>query len=96
MLALAGPPQRADLVFALLVVALAGRGRNRYAQPLPGALSEIVAAFAVLAGLLGLCALLTDSLRLFDPRVLAAWAVQTPLLQGWCSQQARQRVRQVR
>jgi putative colanic acid biosynthesis UDP-glucose lipid carrier transferase len=80
--ALVGPPQRADLVFALLAVALAGRGRNRYAQPLGSALGEILAAFGVLAGLLGLCGLLTDSLLLFDPRVLVAWAVLTPALQG--------------
>ena len=82
VLALTGPPQRADLVFALLVVALAGRGRDRHAQPLAGALGEIVTAFAVLAGLLGLFGLLSDSLHLFEPRVLAAWAVLTPALQG--------------
>jgi len=80
--ALTGPPQRADLVFALLVVALAGRGRDRTAQAFPGAMGDIVAAFAVPVGLLGLCGVLTDSLHLFDPRVLAAWVVLTPLLQG--------------
>ncbi len=82
VLVLAGPLQRADLVFALLVVALCGRGRHRPDQRLAGALGDTVAAFAVLAGLLLLCGVLTDSLRLFDARVLAAWAVLTPSLQG--------------
>jgi putative colanic acid biosynthesis UDP-glucose lipid carrier transferase len=80
--AFGGALQRADLVFALLVLALSGRGRDRSAQPLGSALADIAAAFAVLAGLLLLCGLLTDSLRLFDPRVLAAWALLTPLSQG--------------
>ncbi len=74
--------QRADLVFALLVLALSGRAGDRSAQPLGSALADIAASFAVLVGLLLLCGLVTDSLGLFDPRVLAAWAVLTPLSQG--------------
>ena len=79
---LGGELRRADLVFTLLVVALSGRGRDRSAQPLGSALADIVASFAVLAGLLLLCGLTTDSLHLFDARVLVAWAVLTPASQG--------------
>ncbi|MCU0969767.1 MAG: undecaprenyl-phosphate glucose phosphotransferase [Rubrivivax sp.] len=75
------PIVRSDLVLCLLVFALTFPGRNRFWDRPLNAAVDISTSWASLLVILGLCGYATDSLELFDPLVLAWWAVITPALQ---------------
>jgi len=69
---------RAESVLALLVFALWRAGSGRLHLRLREAAADLLAQWAVVAGVLLAAGWLTDSLTLFDPGLLAAWAVLTP------------------
>jgi putative colanic acid biosynthesis UDP-glucose lipid carrier transferase len=78
------PILRSDLTLCLLVFALTFPGRNRFKDNLLAAGTDIVTSWLVLLAILALCGYATNSLHYFDTRVLAAWAIATPVLQ-WAS-----------
>ena len=69
---------RAESVLALLVFALWRAGPGRLHLRLREAAADLLAQWAVVAGVLLAAGWLTDSLTLFDPGLIAAWAVLTP------------------
>ena len=69
---------RAESVLALLVFAVWRAGPGRLHLRLREAAADLLAQWAVVAGVLLAAGWLTDSLTLFDPGLLAAWAVLTP------------------
>jgi len=83
-LAFDDPLDRPTLTACLLVFALSFPGLNRFRENSLAAAVDIVTSWAMLALILLLCGYATSSLRYFDNRVLASWAVATPVLQ-WLS-----------
>jgi putative colanic acid biosynthesis UDP-glucose lipid carrier transferase len=73
---LAGP----DLALCLLAFALGFPAPNRYWERAAAAAADIGVSWAVLLAVLMVCGHLTDSLGVFDARVLLAWAVAAPAL----------------
>jgi len=69
---------RAESVLALLVFALWRAAPGRLHLRLREAAADLLAQWAVVAGVLLAAGWLTNSLTLFDPGLLAAWAVLTP------------------
>ncbi|MBI3154250.1 MAG: undecaprenyl-phosphate glucose phosphotransferase [Burkholderiales bacterium] len=74
------PILRQDIVLALFVVALTFPGRNRFWDRPLNAAVDIGVSWLWLLAILTLCGYATQSLNLFDPRVLLWWAVLTPAL----------------
>jgi putative colanic acid biosynthesis UDP-glucose lipid carrier transferase len=73
--ALHGQIARADLVLALVVMALSFPARDRTGVPMAAVWAEVTAAWLARAGVIGLGLWATDSLSQVDGRVLAgAWA----------------------
>jgi putative colanic acid biosynthesis UDP-glucose lipid carrier transferase len=72
---------RPALTLCLLVFALTFPGRDRFREPLLGAVVDIVSSWVVLLAILALCAYATRSFHYFENDVLLTWAVVTPLLQ---------------
>jgi putative colanic acid biosysnthesis UDP-glucose lipid carrier transferase len=75
------PIVRSDLALCLLVFALTFPGRNRFQDRPLNAFVDISASWLTLLLILALCGYATRSLELFDPQVLLAWALLTPVLQ---------------
>lgn len=71
----------ADWVLCLLLVAFTFPGRNRFENTERSLAVDIALPWSALVGGLALCGYLTDSLRYFQPEVIAAWALLTPALQ---------------
>jgi putative colanic acid biosysnthesis UDP-glucose lipid carrier transferase len=80
VLVLTGTPQRHDLVFAMFVMLLPIPGRDRSVQSPGAALRGILVSWSLWAGVLLLGVHLSDTLPLFDPLVLAVWAVAVPMI----------------
>lgn len=78
---LSEPLQQADLVLCLLAFALGFPGRSRFRDRKLNAAVDIVADWVSLLVLLLVCGYLTQSLHLFSPNVLLAWALATPGVQ---------------
>jgi len=72
---------RPDLTLCLLVFALTFPGRNRFGDRPLNAAVDISASWLGLLVILALCGYATSSLHLFNPAVLAWWAIVTPVLQ---------------
>jgi putative colanic acid biosysnthesis UDP-glucose lipid carrier transferase len=71
---------RPATVLCLLVFALSFPGTNRFRdRPLYAAV-DVLTAWLTMLTILGLCAFATDSIGMFDRRVLIEWAVLTPML----------------
>ncbi|MEZ5622112.1 MAG: undecaprenyl-phosphate glucose phosphotransferase [Burkholderiaceae bacterium] len=79
-LILSQPIVRQDVVLALFVVALTFPGRNRFWDRPLNAAVDIAFSWLSLLAILALCGWATDSFGLFDPAVLAWWALLTPAL----------------
>lgn len=77
------PIQRSTLTLCLLVFALTFPGRNRFADKPPAAAADIASSWLTLLAILALCGYATKSLSFFDRDLLIAWALVTPLLQGF-------------
>ena len=75
------PIGRADLTLCFLVVALTWPGINRFRDRLSSAAVGIMGSWITLLAILVGFGYGTRSLDLFDPHVMAAWAIVTPLLQ---------------
>ena len=75
------PMDRPTLTLCLLVLALTFPGRNRFRDNLLGAAVDIASSWAILIGILALCAYATQSFRYFESDVLLAWVLLTPVLQ---------------
>ena len=75
------PVLRSDLTLCLLVYALTFPGRNRFKDKLLNAATDIVMSWVTLLGILALGGYATNSLHYFEPKVLLAWALLTPVLQ---------------
>jgi putative colanic acid biosysnthesis UDP-glucose lipid carrier transferase len=74
------PIVRSDLTLCLLVFALTFPGRNRFGDRPLNAAVDISTSWISLLIILALCGYATRSLGFFDERVLAWWAVLTPML----------------
>jgi putative colanic acid biosysnthesis UDP-glucose lipid carrier transferase len=72
---------RTALAVCLLVFALTFPGRNRFRDSRLTAAVDIATSWAMLVGILALCAYATRSLDYFGEQVLIAWVVFTPILQ---------------
>jgi putative colanic acid biosynthesis UDP-glucose lipid carrier transferase len=68
------------MVLCLLVFALTFPGSNRFGQRPLNAAVDIAWSWLGLVLILLLCGHATDSLRLFEPRLLLVWALTTPAL----------------
>jgi putative colanic acid biosynthesis UDP-glucose lipid carrier transferase len=79
-MALDEPLGRSDMVLCLLVFALTFPGSNRFGQRPLNAAVDIAWSWLGLVLILLLCGHATDSLRLFEPRLLLLWALTTPAL----------------
>ena len=77
-IALDEPLGRSDSVLCLLVFALTFPGPNRFGQRPLNAAVDIAWSWAGLMLILLLCGYATDSLHLFDARLLLAWGVAAP------------------
>lgn len=88
------PLDRPALTLGLLVFALTLPGRNRFRDNLIAAGVDIVTSWVVLIGILALCGYATRSLHYFEPEVLLAWVVATPVLQ-WLAVWAGKRIVQL-
>ncbi|MEN9628900.1 MAG: hypothetical protein RJA10_2127 [Pseudomonadota bacterium] len=75
------PLGRSDTVLCLLVFALTFPGANRFGQRPLNAAVDIAWSWLGLVLILLLCGYASDSLRLFDPGLLLAWALVTPAVQ---------------
>ena len=75
------PIGRADLTLCFLVVALTWPGINRFRDRLSSAAVGILSSWLTLLAILAGFGYGTRSLDLFDPEVIMAWAIATPLLQ---------------
>ncbi|MEX8519180.1 MAG: undecaprenyl-phosphate glucose phosphotransferase [Leptothrix sp. (in: b-proteobacteria)] len=72
---------RAAMILCILVLILVFPGTNRfYERPFNSAV-DIISSWAAVLGILALCGYATNSLKFFEPAVLLAWAVATPLIQ---------------
>jgi putative colanic acid biosysnthesis UDP-glucose lipid carrier transferase len=79
--ALDEPLGRSDTVLCLLVFALTFPGANRFGQRPLNAAVDIAWSWLGLVLILLLCGYASDSLHLFDPGLLLAWALVTPAVQ---------------
>ncbi len=75
------PVVRSDLALCLLIFALTFPGRNRFWERPLNAAVDIASTWLVLLGILALCGYATRSLDLYEPDVLLAWALITPVIQ---------------
>src|SRR3954470_9596289 len=75
------PMDRPALTLCLLVFALTFPGPNRFRDSLLNAAVDIASSWVMLIGILALCGYATRSLHFFEPEVLIAWVVITPVLQ---------------
>ena len=75
------PVLRSTLTLCLLIFALTFPGRNRFKDSLLTAGVDIVTSWVSLLVILALCGYATRSIGLFEPDVLIAWAVLTPVFQ---------------
>ncbi|MEY4764053.1 MAG: hypothetical protein RI907_726, partial [Pseudomonadota bacterium] len=75
------PVQRAAMALCLLVFALTFPGRNRFSDSRLEALIDIGTSWVSMLAILWLCGYATNSLVFFDFRVMAAWALATPVFQ---------------
>jgi putative colanic acid biosynthesis UDP-glucose lipid carrier transferase len=80
--ALAGRPfDGASTVLAVLTFALTYPGDLPFRRQPRGVVRRITGQWAMVSGLLLALGLATDMLRVFDPNLLAAWLIATPLAQ---------------
>ena len=89
------PILRSDLTLCLLVFALTFPGRNRFWERPLNAAVDISTSWLSLLLILALCGYATRSLQLFDPQVLAWWALITPALQWLAYFNGRKLLRRV-
>ncbi len=75
------PVGRAAMVLCILLLVLMFPGTNRYYEQRLNAAVDIASAWGVVLAILALCGYATDSVKFFEPMVLAWWAVLTPLVQ---------------
>ena len=75
------PMNRPSAVLSILVLLLSYPGRNRFHESVLNATVDIAAAWAWVIGVLALCAFATQSLHLYDVRVLCCWVGLTPFVQ---------------
>lgn len=78
------PILRPDLALCLLIFALTFPGRNRFTDRPLNAAVDITTSWLSLLLIMLLCGYATRSLHLFEPKVLAWWALLTPVLL-WCA-----------
>lgn len=76
-----GELRRPDLVLSILLFALTFPGRNRFQKPGLAVAAQIGRSWLLLVTVLLICEWATSSLQYFEPRVLVAWLLLTPLLQ---------------
>lgn len=75
------PVDGAYLILAIFVFALSFPGRSPRRGSLSGTIASVLSGWLLVVGLLLLLGWATQMLDHFDPRVLVAWTVLTPLLQ---------------
>ena len=75
------PINRPALTLCLLVFAFTFPGRNRFRAKMFTVAVDLLTSWVVLAAVLLLCGYATRSLHYFEPQVLIAWLVSTPVLQ---------------
>ncbi len=80
-IAVSGETRRADLVLCVLLFALTFPGRNRFGRSTLAVGAEIAGSWTMLLVVLLACGWATDSVQLFQTRVILTWALLTPLLQ---------------
>ncbi len=71
-----------ELVLALIAFSLSYPGTLPYDHRPPRLLRQIFSNWAILCAVMLCFGLLTDSLRAFDPNLLAGWVMATPVLQA--------------
>ena len=74
------PFTRSSLALMLLVTVITFPGPNRFSDSPLSSAADIAVSWLSLLGLLALCGYVTDTLGLYDMRVLLTWAVTAPLL----------------
>ncbi len=84
-LAYGGEIDTATRLLGALALLLLFPGQDRFFDKPASAARGIVLAWATAAGVLLLCGYATNTLKAFDPDVLLAWAVCTPLAQIACT-----------
>jgi len=72
---------RPVITLCLFLLALTFPGRNHLHDQALAAAVDILTAWLSLLVVLGLCAYATESFKYFEPQVMLAWAIATPLLQ---------------
>jgi putative colanic acid biosysnthesis UDP-glucose lipid carrier transferase len=77
---LEAPFTRSSLALLLLVMVITFPGPDRFRDPPLAAAADIALSWLSLLGLLLLCGYVTQTLDLYDWRVLAAWAAAVPLV----------------
>ncbi len=82
--ALLVPVGTPDMVLCLMAFLLSFPGRNRFWERPLNAAIDVAGNWLALLALLAACGYALRSLDRFDARLLATWAVLTPLLQ-WCA-----------
>jgi putative colanic acid biosynthesis UDP-glucose lipid carrier transferase len=80
------PFTRASMALLVLVTVLSFPGVDRFMDRPLAALTDILLAWATTVTLLLLCGYATASMTLYDWRVLAVWALFTPLVQWLATQ----------
>jgi putative colanic acid biosynthesis UDP-glucose lipid carrier transferase len=89
------PFAREEKVLCVLVLALTFPGVIRFQDDGIKSAVDILMSWATLLAILVLCGYATDSLRLFDERVLVTWAVATPVLLWSVARFGRHLMRQI-
>ncbi len=76
-----GQVDRPTMVLAILTISLVYPGANRFHERWLNAMVDTVASWVAVLCILSLCGFATKSFRFFDFRVLAEWALLTPVVQ---------------
>jgi putative colanic acid biosysnthesis UDP-glucose lipid carrier transferase len=78
------PVDRPVMILGILVLVLVFPGTNRFGDHPRRAAFDILTAWWAVLAILALCGFATDSIKFFEPAVLGAWAIATPVLQFAC------------
>jgi putative colanic acid biosynthesis UDP-glucose lipid carrier transferase len=81
-LAVQGGVRNRDIILAVIAFSLSYPGSISFDHRPRRLLRQIFGNWGVLCGLMLLFGLATDMLRAFDPNILAAWVIGTPVLQA--------------
>ncbi|MFO1265699.1 MAG: undecaprenyl-phosphate glucose phosphotransferase [Rubrivivax sp.] len=76
-----GELRRPDLILSILLFALTFPGRNRFFSSGRAVAAQIGRSWLFLVTVLLICEWATSSMQYFEPRVLVAWLLLTPVLQ---------------